>query len=118
MHRITVSAALDHIVDVLRAAKIAADVEPAKVRVPGAWVTATQYAHTLMGGGGPVTVEIYLVVNDRPGSIAWRELDKLFARALEAGITPTEPTRTNEAIQLQGPHPLPAYVITTTVENC
>lgn len=118
MHRPTVSAALDHVVSLLRDAKIAADVEPAKVRVPGAWVTATQYAHTLMGGGGEVTVEIYLVVNDRPGPVAWRELDKLFSRALEAGISPSEPTRTNEAIQLQGPHPLPAYVITTTVENC
>ena len=86
--------------------------------VPGAWVTATQYEHGLLGGGGTATVEIYLVVNERPGGTAWRALDSLYRKALLAGVIPTEPTRTNEAVQLQGPQPLPAFVITTTIENC
>lgn len=118
MEKISVADTLDAVVTQLRAGGVPADVEPARVRVPGAWVTATQYEHGLLGGGGTATVEIYLVVNERPGGTAWRALDSLYRKALLAGVIPTEPTRTNEAVQLQGPQPLPAFVITTTIENC
>ena len=105
--------ALQDVVTALRAKGVKANVDPAMVDLPGAWVTATQGAHVLMCGGVQLTVEIYLVVADKRVGQAWAELSALLDKAHTA-VDPTEPTQLNEAIQLQGPHPLPCFKITTT----
>ncbi|MFJ1461003.1 hypothetical protein [Nocardia sp. N2S4-5] len=113
-----VSETMTEIVDTLRAQGIRANLDPAKLNPPCAWVQPTQIEHTLLGGGVVLTVAVWLIATDRPPDITHAALSALLSRALVV-LEPTEPTVINEAITLtQSGQPLPAYRITTTREIC
>lgn len=114
---IDVAQHLETVVSELRRVGVRASTDPAKVQLPGAWVSATQIDHNRLCGGGEITVSVYLIAQDRPAPIAHGILSGLLAKALGV-IDPTEPTATGEAVVLsQSSQPLPAYRMTTTIET-
>ncbi|MFC8387050.1 hypothetical protein [Nocardia sp. NPDC057272] len=116
MIAVDVVGAAEAIVDRLRAQGMRANVDPAKLTPPCAWVSVTGVDHAYLGGCGVATVTVWLITTDRPPAIAHKALGELLGQAL-AVIDPTEQTATNEAITLtQSSQPLPAYRMTTTTE--
>lgn len=107
--------ATDQIVEDLAGVGITATIDPAEIEVPGAWVTAREVDDFTIGGGGTVTVDVYLIAPDVMPRDAMDMLSSLGMQAL--AVLDVEQMTTNDSIQLpDGGRPKPAFRITTKVE--
>ncbi|WP_330182821.1 hypothetical protein OHB26_03660 [Nocardia sp. NBC_01503] len=117
-HSIDVAALLDIVVSQLRAAGIRASVDPRDLNPPCAWVAARTVAHDLLGGGGTVTADIYLIAPNIGVPQALKTLTGLLDQALTV-IAPDADTSLSERVPLpSGGDPLPAFRITVDLETC
>ena len=96
----------------LTAAGVPADVERAKVRVPGAWIAPQSIDVTTLGGDGTARINIVLVVADNGDLSSHIALAGLLDKCLSTPVSlvPAEPVDTGWAFVL--PHsqtPMPAY---------
>lgn len=113
-----IAAAAEDVVASLRSAGLRATVEPADVNPPAAWVTARTMAHDLLGGGGTVAIDVYLIAPDTGTAQALRTLSSLLDKALTV-VDPDADTSLAEAVTLPGGgQPLPAFRVTVNHETC
>ena len=107
--------AADHVQAALETVDIPADVDPAAVTVPGAWIAVREVDAFTIGGGGTVVVDVYLISPDTMPRDALSILGDLAGLALS--VLDVETMTTNEALQLpDGGRPMPAFKLTTKVE--
>lgn len=108
-----ITGTLQDLVDALQAADVAADLEAAKVRAPGVWVTLDRLPASgyTLGRGGIVRARLFLIVQERD---ARRSLDALQALydQVEAVVDPTSDVELS-TLDLPERPGLPAFMFTT-----
>ncbi|MGW0247924.1 hypothetical protein ACWDYH_14950 [Nocardia goodfellowii] len=113
-----IASILEGLADELKAAGVRAAVDPRDLNPPCAWVVARSIAHELLGGGGTVAVEVYLIAPDSGAPQAYRTLTDLLDKALTV-LEPDADTSLSEAVTLPGGGgPLPAFRLTVNIETC
>lgn len=105
-----IAAALEYVVAQLEGIELRADLDPAKVNTPAAWVTPGA------AGASPITlddtwavhVDVVLIAASTTPAAAFRQLDEMAAKV--AGILPLEEPIEPMSASLPGSStPLPAY---------
>lgn len=115
---VDVAAELDRVVTLLRGNAIRASVDPRDLNPPCVWVAARTLAHDLLGGGGTLRAELYLIAPDTGAGRALRTLTTLLGQVL-ALVDPDADTSLGEAVTLPGGgQPLPAFRVTVDIETC
>ncbi|MBF6085296.1 hypothetical protein IU485_28405 [Nocardia cyriacigeorgica] len=115
---IDVAGVLDQVVATLAAGGVRASVDPRNLNPPCAWVVGRSVAHDLLGGGGTVTVNVYLIAPDAGTPQAWRTLTELLNDTL-AVLDPDADTELSESITLPGGGgPVPAFLVSVDIESC
>lgn len=85
---------------------------------PGVWVSPRVLAHDLLGGGGTVTLDLWLVAPDTGTPQALATLSDLLALVL-AAVDPDADTDLAQSVTTpNGSGPLPAWRVTLDVESC
>ena len=78
----TLTTALRDIADRLTAAGVPADIDPARVEVPGALVIADRLKSITLDGTMQLRVQLHLVARDEPTPDALDELERLLGATL------------------------------------
>ncbi|MCP2281066.1 hypothetical protein [Nocardia amikacinitolerans] len=113
-----VAAMLDGLAVELRAAGVRASVDPRDLNPPCAWVVGRSIAHELLGGGGTVTADVFLIAPDAGVPQAYRTLTGLLDLALTV-LEPDADTSLSESVTLPGGGgPMPAFRLTVNLETC
>lgn len=103
---------LQAVVDWLRSeGGLSADLDPAKVNLPGVWVAVGPIAPDLLDGNGHVTPLLYLVVPDGLAPDVLTMLDRLLGDVL-ALVDVEGDVRPQSVIMPDGPGTKPAYLVT------
>ncbi len=107
------SASLDRLARDLTEAGIAATTDPRNIVTPGAWVTVHDVT-PFLAGSLSIRADVCLIVGDHGTTLALDRLGDLLdlAAAVLAWDEPARPM----TITPPGTAPLPALVITTTIE--
>lgn len=108
-------AALDRVVEALRAQGVRATTDARNVNPPCAYVTAGTVGNGTLCGELAITASVFLIAGDRGGKLSISELGKLLDAA-DSVLTFEEPARMVQATPPGLPAPLPALLITTTTE--
>lgn len=108
---------LADLVDSLTAAGLRATIDPRDVNAPAVWVSPRQIAHDILSGG-TVTVDLWLIAPDNGIPAALAVLADMLDTVLSV-VDPDAPTSLAESLALPDtPAPLPAFRVTTELENC
>lgn len=111
--QLPITAALIDVADTLADAGIRAELDPARLTLPGVWVRPTGIALDLLGAAS-VQAEAVCIAPDRDHRRALVELEKLAGLVLDV----LDPTDLIQVASVQLPHqsqPMPALVIPATV---
>lgn len=87
------------LVSLLRAAEMRADLDPAMVNLPGAWVTCEGFQATSLGGGMTLFGVVYFLSPDLDAQRALQNLADLYNQVVPSVFTPDGPV-TIQAVQL------------------
>ncbi|WP_069160078.1 hypothetical protein [Nocardia altamirensis] len=118
MTELDITAVLGGVVAALRRAGVRAGVDPRDLNPPCAWVTGRSIAHDLLGGGGTVTADVYLIAPDTGAAQALWALSGMLTKALTV-LEPDGDTSLSERVTLPGGGgPLPAFRLTLDIETC
>lgn len=100
------------VVDRLHALDLDADVDPAKVSVPGVWVHWTGYDHTVtLDGDGYVTVDLVVMVPANELNVAVPALQALADEVEEEFGSPDGAITTQATTLPDGGAPVPSLVL-------
>lgn len=114
----TVKGVLAELTTTLRGENLVASADPRRLNPPCIWLSANRLEHNLLGGGGTVRVDLYLIAPDHGVDQALDHLDDMLTRVLKV-IDPDAETSLNEAVTLPtGGGPMPAFRVTTDIETC
>lgn len=121
MPDLSLTAALRALVEQLSAVGVPAAVDPDRVPVPGAWVTARELSRPTLAGAWEATVNVWLIVADSEDTDALRALELLLGAALDVlAVDTVGGDSIDLAATLVLPHTpgtaLPAFRITTTID--
>lgn len=101
---------VEQLVTLLRGAGVRADVDPAKVNLPGAWVTVESIRTITVDGDIQLECAVFLIVGDTGYARAYAKLADLFN--LTATVMMADGPVTPEGVVLPGSStPLPALRI-------
>lgn len=108
-----ITATLQDLVDALQAADISADLEAARVRTPGVWVTLDRLPASgyTLGRGGIVRARLFLVVGEKDAHRSLEALQGLYDQ-VEAVVDPASDVEA-AALDLPDRPGLPALLFTT-----
>jgi hypothetical protein len=106
-----VGATLQALVDALVDGGLQADLDPAKVNLPGVWVSVGLIRPELLDGSGTVEARLNLISRDLPYPATLEALDGLLAQVLD--LVDTEGDVIPESVVMpDGPASLPSYRVT------
>lgn len=112
-----IRAGLDRLAASLTAAGVPTAVDPRNLNPPCAWVTGkTMSSPHFLCGSGLITADVYLIVPDSGTPTALDALDVLLDKALTV-VTAEGDISLSESVALPTGAPLPAYKITTEIED-
>lgn len=98
---------VEQLVTLISEAGLQAAQDPAKLNMPGAWVTVDQIVPASLAGGWQLQCIVFLIVSDQDYRRASRRLAQAF-NILQTVITPDGPVRPQGVIMPGDPTPLPA----------
>lgn len=114
----TVKGVLSELTTALRGQHLSASADPRRLNPPCVWLSAASVEHNLLGGGGTVRVDLYLIAPDHGVDQALDHLDSMLTKVLKV-VDPATETSLNEAVTLPtGGGPMPAFRVTTDIETC
>lgn len=105
--------ALEDLAQQLTAAGIPADIDPARVPVPGAWVAAEEMQVVTLDGTQQLHVDVHLIVPDNGTRAALEQLQTMLATALSV-IDPRAAVTLDATVKTPG-GVLPAFTIPTVI---
>ena len=104
------SAPMQALVDLLRAADLSADLDPADVNLPGCWLALDRVGHANMAGTLRLECQLYLIAPDADPRRALDALGQLHHTVLSV-LDPDGPVTTQGVVMPGDPTPLPALVV-------
>lgn len=99
---------VQQLVQLLRGAGVRADTDPAKLNLPGAWVTVEDIRPLTLGGQLQLAAVVYLIVGDTDYSRAYTQLAALYNKVVPGQLTPDGPVIAQGVVMPGNPTPLPA----------
>lgn len=100
-------APVENLVELIESAGLQAAQDPAKLNMPGAWVTVDQVVPSTLAGGWQIQCLVFLIVQDQDYRRASRRLAEAFNK-LHDVVEPDGPVRPQGVIMPGDPTPLPA----------
>lgn len=106
-----IEAALQGLVEALRAADVQADLDAAKVKLPGVWVSVDRLLDWTLSGGGMIRARLFVVVADRDDRRVLEALDDICALVFDV-VDPMSDVETTNLQLPNGGQPRPALTFT------